>query len=240
MAFSSPRFARTQIEKQNNAYNVDNSHASSFTPRPWLLNNGAMLMMLLLFAMRLAAAFKAMALCLFEATPALLFFKNLVLRLFLLPLSPPKIPKLVVIEEQHFWWRCAFADDAAAADDDTHTQPSRHRWWWKWKWRCVFFPKSRIFFAVKGVPLNPPPSKPFSLKKVRSSFPFVLKGRAEKAVAGLESVVILSTLSLLNESFFSKERWLFFSQKGGKKEVLRQMKRLKIFVKKKQKRDKRL
>ena len=57
MAFSSPRFARTQIEKQNNAYNVDNNHASSFTPR---LNNDvwAMMMLLLLFAMRLAAAFK--------------------------------------------------------------------------------------------------------------------------------------------------------------------------------------
>merc|ERR1712216_366343 len=55
--------------------------------------------------MRLAAAFKeATALCLFEATPALLFFKNLVLRLFLLPLSPLTScsKKLVVIEEQHF------------------------------------------------------------------------------------------------------------------------------------------
>ena len=30
--FASPRFARTHIEKQNNAYNVDNAHASSLTP----------------------------------------------------------------------------------------------------------------------------------------------------------------------------------------------------------------
>ena len=30
--FASHRFARTHIEKQNNAYNVDNAHASSLTP----------------------------------------------------------------------------------------------------------------------------------------------------------------------------------------------------------------
>ena len=179
-----------------------------------------MLMMLLLFARPIAAAFKEATALLFEATPALLFFKNLVLRLFLLPLSPPKIPKLVVVDEQHFWWRCAFADDDD--DDGTHAQPLKHRWWWwwwRWKWWwwwCVFFPKRRIFFAVNGVPRNPP--KSFSLKKkVRSSFPLLLQGSAEKVEkAASERVVILSTLlnSLKREFFLygRRERW----QKGGK------------------------